>query len=57
MTVVLILFSILIIATKLADCYTTATKIGSNYNFERNPLARKFMLKYGIQFTIWGIFL
>lgn len=57
MTVVLIIFSALIIFTKFADCYTTSKHIGVNSGMERNPLARFLMNKFGIQNTIWIIFL
>lgn len=47
--------SLLIIASKFADCYTTATQI-THLQQERNPLARWLMKKVGIYTTIWGIF-
>lgn len=56
MTIVLIFFSALIVLTKFADCYTTANQISSNSEFERNPLARFLMKRFGIQSTIWIIF-
>jgi len=37
------------------DCYTTSTQITS-VSQERNPIARKFMMRFGIYTTIWGIF-
>ncbi len=57
MTFILILFSSLIILTKFADCYTTANKINHEHNFEKNPLARFLMKRFGINSTIWIIFI
>jgi len=57
MTLALIIFSALIILTKFADCYTTSKHIGVNSGIERNPLAKFLMDKFGIQNTIWIIFL
>lgn len=56
MIIILFTFSALIILTKFADCYTTATQINRNHEFERNPLARFLMKRFGIQSTIWIIF-
>jgi hypothetical protein len=50
------IITFLIILSKYADCHTTATQISAIHQ-ERNPLARKLMHKFGIQPTIWGIFL
>ncbi len=53
--VFIFIVSFLIILSKFLDCYTTSTQI-SALSQERNPLARIFMKKFGIQKTIWGVF-
>lgn len=57
MTMALIIFSGLIILTKLADCYTTSNQINNNYSFEKNPLTRFLMKRIGVQQTIWLTFI
>lgn len=47
--------ALLVIVSKFLDCYTTSTQIRS-INQERNPFAQKLMKKFGIQTTIWSIF-
>ena len=51
---IIIIFAITAIITKLLDCYTTAVRI-KNIKLERNPIARKLMSLFGVQQTIWGI--
>jgi len=50
----LIISTFLIIATKFLDCYTTHLRIKHPAQ-ERNLLARKLMLRFGIKTVIWGI--
>lgn len=50
------LSSLLVVVTKFLDCYTTDKGIRI-IDQERNPLARKLMQRFGMRFTIWGIFL
>jgi hypothetical protein len=49
------LTSLLLIATKLFDCVSTAVKIKGPHH-ETNLLARHLMLSFGIHRTIWFIF-
>ena len=44
----------LILATKLADCISTAVRIKAAHH-ETNPLARRLMARFGVGATIWGI--
>lgn len=46
------MFSVLVIVTKFADCYTTSMNIGDDPNRERNPIARIVMKRFGIQNSI-----
>lgn len=55
MNIIVIITALLAVLTKYLDCLTTSTRIRS-VNFERNPLARKLMNLFGIQNTIWVIF-
>ena len=51
------MFSVLVIVTKFADCYTTSMNIGNDPNRERNPIARILMKRFGIQNSIRIIFI
>lgn len=53
--VLIIIISILILASKFLDCYTTSSQINSLCQ-EKNPIARKFMKRFGIHTTIWIVF-
>jgi hypothetical protein len=55
MNFAVLIISILIIASKYLDCWTTSTQI-TNPNQERNPIARKLFEKFGSQTVIWIIF-
>jgi heme O synthase-like polyprenyltransferase len=56
MDIMVSIISIFIILSKYFDCHSTALKI-RQVEDEKNPIARKIMLKYGIKTTIWAIFL
>lgn len=55
MEICIYIVSFLILLSKFMDCYTTSIQIVS-ISQERNPLARIFMKTFGVQTTIWGIF-
>ena len=55
MNLAIYFISFLILFSKFLDCYTTSSQITS-LNQERNPIARKFMKRFGIHKTIWTIF-
>lgn len=55
MNYIIFIIAILLIVSKYFDCYTTSISI-KQLSEERNPLARKIMMRIGIQTTIWTIF-
>lgn len=54
--ILLISTASLIVITKFFDCYTTQKYLSTPYG-EKNPIARKFMIKFGVNKVIWGIFI
>ena len=45
----------LVVISKFLDCLTTARSIRT-LAMERNPMARRLMIRYGTKNAIWGIF-
>jgi bacteriorhodopsin len=55
MDIIIGVVSLLIVATKFLDCYTTARGV-RGVEQEVVPFAALLMKKIGVQTTIWGIF-
>lgn len=55
MNTLMFIAAFLIIFTKFLDCWTTQRYM-VHPTLEKNKLARKWMLKYGKEWVIWGIF-
>ena len=45
----------LVVLSKFLDCLTTAWRIRTP-TMERNPIARRLMIRFGTHATIWGVF-
>ena len=54
-TLLLYLTALLLLLTKAADCYTTH-KYMRHAGQERNRLARRWMLRYGVGPVVWTVF-
>lgn len=55
MPTLLLTAAILIVLTKFLDCWTTS-RMMAHPQMEQNRWARKWMLKYGKEKVIWGVF-